>query len=367
MTRSPGPAGAVTGAAIRNGVIVLAVVGAGAALIWLRSILTPLILALFLMVIIDGLAQLLEQRIPRFPKSAAMPVAVIISVAAFGLTIFFIADNVTGFIFQLMDSAPRLEAAVNRVADSVGLAEPARINQLIDQLDPSKYLDSVASAAQNILSGALFVLVYLGFLIASRHGFKRKIVTLFPSHEQRDRAGHVFGRIRLGVERYVWVQTVTGLIIAALAWALMAAVGLQDAAFWAFFIFVTAYIPMIGAAAGILAPAIFSLLQFNTLWQPITLLAGLEAIFFVIGNVFLPRMQGKSLNLDPVVILLSLAFWGAIWGLTGAFLSSPLTVTVMIILAQFPSTRWIAVLLSDDGDPFEDGRERPSRGTPKPA
>ncbi len=56
-----------------------------------------------------------------------------------------------------------------------------------------------------------------------------------------------------------------------------------------------------------------------------------------------------------MVILLSLAFWSAIWGLPGAFLSSPLTVVAMVILAQFASTRWIAVLLSEDGAPEADG------------
>jgi predicted PurR-regulated permease PerM len=62
-------------------------------------------------------------------------------------------------------------------------------------------------------------------------------------------------------------------------------------------------------------------------------------------------MQGDSLNMDPLVVLLSLAFWGALWGLPGMFLSTPLTVLVMIILAQFDGSRWIAVLLSRDGAP----------------
>jgi predicted PurR-regulated permease PerM len=62
-------------------------------------------------------------------------------------------------------------------------------------------------------------------------------------------------------------------------------------------------------------------------------------------------MQGQSLNMDPLAVLLSLAFWGALWGLPGMFLSTPLTVLAMIILAQFEESRWIAVLLSADGVP----------------
>ena len=73
---------------------------------------------------------------------------------------------------------------------------------------------------------------------------------------------------------------------------------------------------------------------------------------FTVSHVVQPRMQGQSLNIDPIVVLLSLAFWGAIFGLTGAFLSTPLTVIIMAICAEFPAARGVAVLLSDDGKPY---------------
>jgi predicted PurR-regulated permease PerM len=91
--------------------------------------------------------------------------------------------------------------------------------------------------------------------------------------------------------------------------------------------------------------------QFDGYTRAIILFAALQAIGVIIGNVIYPRMQGRSLNIDPVIVLLALAFWSAIWGVTGAFLSTPLTVMAMVILAQFDGSRWIAVLLSADGDP----------------
>ena len=96
---------------------------------------------------------------------------------------------------------------------------------------------------------------------------------------------------------------------------------------------------------------LFAVVQFDGLGRAGILLAALFAITFVVGNILLPRMQGSSLNMDPLVVLISLAFWGALWGLAGAFLSTPLTVLAMIILAQFKGSRWIAILLSGDGDP----------------
>ncbi len=357
---------AAIGPVTRNAIVLMAVVICGAATWWLRDILTPLVLALFLMVLIDGLARVLLHRIPRFPPKAAMPVAVILSLALFAITVYLVVDNTTAFIGQLVDYGPKLHAAASRVAGQFGVTVPPTLAELLRKLNPGQYAAMAAQKFQNFASDAVFVLIYLGFLIASRTGFSRKIVILFPSREKRENATRLFNRVRTGVERYVWVQTVTGLMIAGACWAIMAAVGLNNALFWAFFIFIAAYIPMIGAAVSILLPPLFALVQFDTYWQAITLLIGLETVFSVMGNIVLPKMQGDSLNLDPVVILLSLAFWSAVWGLPGAFLSSPLTVMAMVILVQFPATRWIAVLLSEDGNPELDG-EPPSVGRKKRA
>ena len=97
------------------------------------------------------------------------------------------------------------------------------------------------------------------------------------------------------------------------------------------------------------------------------LIAVLQTIQFIVGNVVLPRMQGDSLNIDPVVVLLSLAFWGAVWGVAGMFLSTPLTVIAMVVCAQFDGARWVAVLLSADGEPDKlRNRKVPSAPDEKP-
>ncbi len=345
----------LTGATTRNAVVFLAVIGGGAALWWLHGILAPLALALFLLVLIDAFARVLHRTLPGMPAKAATPVAFVILLIAFGLSVYFLITNVAGFIGQLVDYGPRLNTKLATLAGHFGVQAPPTIAQAFGSLNPARYMGTAAQSVQDILSDAIFVLIYLGFLIASRHSVGRKVITLFPTHERRERAIHIMNHIGRGVERYVWVQTVTGLIIAGAAWAMMAAIGLKSALFWALFIFVASYIPMLGAAVSIVTPAVFALVQFDGWWPAAILLIGGEIIFFVVGNVILPKMQGDSLNLDPVVILLSLAFWGAIWGLPGAFLSSPLTVVAMIILAQFPTSRWISVLLSENGDPDSTG------------
>ena len=336
--------------ATRNATVVLAAIAVGAALYWLRDILTPLALAVFLAVMIDGFARVLAERTP-FPDRAALPVAVVLSIALFGGAAYVIADNATAFAGQLVAYQPKLNSLIVRAAELLGMRAAPTLEQLYRTLDLTQYLGTVAKRLQSLAADAVFVLIYLGFLLASRRGFRRKLVGMFPTHDQRDYAMGVFGQIRDGVERYLWVQTVTGLMIGAASLAIMVAVGLDNALFWALLIFLASYIPVIGGLVGILLPPVFALVQFDSWWQAVTLLAVLQSIQFVVGNVVQPRMQGDSLNIDPVVVLLSLAFWGLIWGLPGMFLSTPLTVAAMVILAQFPATRRLAVLLSENGNP----------------
>jgi AI-2 transport protein TqsA len=346
----------------RNALVIVAVILVGIAARWMVDIVTPLLLAMFVAVMVDSFSRVIRRWLPRAPVVLATIAALVFSVALFATCVIVLANNAGGFFVTLAKGEPRLNRLIVEAHRTFHVNGPRSLNQLLARLEPAQYIGTVAMVLQSVASNALLVLVYLGFLIASRHTFERKAVRLFVSREERHEALQVFLRVRDGIERYLWIQTVTGLVIAVASWIVMALVGLDNAVFWAFIIFIVNYIPIVGAVAAIVLPAIFALVQFDGFSRALIVLAGLGSITFVVGNILLPRMQGDSLNMDPLVVLLSLAFWGALWGITGMFLSTPLTVLVMVILAQFDGSRWIAILLSADGDP--QGLGRGSRQSP---
>src|SRR5258706_58479 len=221
-------------------------------------------------------------------------------------------------------SAPRVGGSA-RVAECIHDRHPPTVARIVRGLDVAKWLGLAARAVQDFASTALFTVIYLAFIIASRYGWERKAIGLFPNREERQDALVAFLRIRNGVERYLFVQTITGLMVAGLSWIAMAAVGLHDSFLWALMIFLAVFIPVAGGIFAGVAPPLFALVQFDGYGRAIILLIALQAIGVIIGNVVYPPMQGRSLNLDPVMVLLALAFWSAIWGVTGAFLSTPLT------------------------------------------
>jgi AI-2 transport protein TqsA len=369
MPSAPIPIIPRSGATTRNALVVIAVILCGAALRWMADIITPLLLAIFLAIMVDGLSRVIRRRLPGLPSRWAVLAAIAVSSFVLIACAMVVAANASGFLTSLAGAEPRINATISLIAHTLRVRGPGTIDHMLRRLDPTQYFGPVANVLEGFASSAVFVLVYLGFLIVSRDSAERKMVRLFRSREDRQEALKVLLRVRDGVERYLWIQTVTGLIIAVASWFLMFAIGLDNALFWAFLIFIVNYVPIFGAAAAIGLPALFALAQFDGYLRAGLLLAGLWAITFVVGNILLPRMQGDSLNLSPLVVLLSLAFWGALWGLTGMFLSTPLTVLAMEILAQFEGSRWIAVLLSADGDPRQLGRgfERSPDATMEPA
>ncbi len=334
--------------------IICAVILTGAALWALRRILEPFALALFLLIMVDGIARGLVNRVPKFPAKAALPAALLFIIALFVLTIWVTADNAGDFATQSGAYTARINAQLNAGAQQLGLKVTPTLAGLIQRLNPGRFAGAIAGGLSHFAEGAVFVIIYLGFLAASRQGFSKKAQALFGTDEERIEGNRIFERIRRGVERYMWVQTLVGLVITAVSAALMAATGLSHIPFWCLIIFLANYIPAVGAAVGVLFPAAFGLVEFDGFTKAAILIVGLEATHFAVSHVLQPRMQGKSLNVDPIVVLLALAFWGAIWGVVGAFLSTPLTVMAMAIFAEFKGTRPLAVLLSSDGKPYAD-------------
>ena len=334
--------------------VISTVILSGFALWALRHILTPLVLAVFLLLMVDGLARALRDRIPNFPDRAALPVAVILIMGLFALTIWQLVQTASDFSANSHMYEDKLNAVLEKGSAQLGLTVTPTVADLIKRLNPAHYGGAIAKGFSGFGEHAVFVLIYLGFLVASRQGFGNKTKELFPGEDQRRESARVFARIRKGVESYVWVQTVVGVLIAGASAAVMATMGLSHIVFLTLIIFLFNYIPAIGAAIGVMLPPLLGLVEFNQLWQPILLLVILEAVHFAVSHVVQPRMQGKSLNVDPIVVLLALAFWGAIWGVVGAFLSTPLTVMAMAILAEFKGSRPLAILLSGDGKPYAD-------------
>ena len=334
-------------------IVATGVIAAG--LYFLREPLTQFALAMILWLAIDGLARALDKRIPIMPRWLGLPLALIVVLSLVALIGFVVVDNLTAIIGDVGRYELRLDQVLRQLHDTVGSpGGTPTVRDLIAQLNPGQLAAEIGDSLQNLVSSAIFTLIFLGFLFPAAAVMSAKLDLIFPNPKQRDAARDVFARIRISMERYLGVQTVMSLIITALTYITLMIIGLENALFWSFLIFFLNYIPTIGSIAATVLTTAVALVQFPTLGPVIAVFAGVGAWQFVIGNFLQPRMTGDSLNLSAIVVLLALAIWGSVWGIVGAFLAAPMTVMIMIVLAQFPTTRWIAILLSADGKPTPD-------------
>lgn len=328
----------------------MAVVLALSLIRFFRDILSPLVVAAFMIALADGVSRLMQRRLPTAPPWLRGGLAGAVILAAFAYIAGLIFVEAPPFALQLKALAPKIDAIMLHALTAVG-APPMTIEHMLKREDPGRLVGPVFAALRHFTAFVALVLIYFGFLAASRATFSRKFDRLYESSDLRASAFRVVSSVSHAVDRYAWLQTLKALCVAVVAWGLMTLMGVQDALFAAFLVFLSAFVPIVGAIIGSVFPGLLALAQFNDLTRPLVIVAVLASAVFVIDNVVMPKLQGDELNLDPLFILISLGFWAAILGAPGVLLSTPLTVAVMSIAAEFEVTRWVAVLLSRDGLP----------------
>lgn len=339
-TRSSGIAQSVTATA------------AGMALLYfLRNILIPLVLALFLAVLVNALIRFIGTRLQSAPRWAVLVLAaLVVMVGAVGATLIF-AQGAAQMVRQAPELIARIEDIVRQAGQEIGLSKPLDLATLTGDINVPGVAGDVLGGVGGLAALLLLMITYFIFILAGQAGMQDKLAKLSDTAGAANSVQAVARHIAGEFETYMWVQTVTGLIIATGSALIMFAVGLDNVAFWTIVLFLLCFIPMLGVTVGSIVPALFALLQFSSWWQAAAVFGGIQVVAFIVGNFIYPRMQAESQNIAPVATLLSLAFWGSLWGLTGAFLAVPLTLMVMMICAYFPRARWVAVLLSNDGEP----------------
>lgn len=344
---------------LTGGVWIIASVAIGYVLHVGREILAPFTLAVFVWLIMVGFARVIRRPFPRLPRWLAHVISVLVVLAAVILFINIMRTAINQFAANSDVYVQRIDEMIAKIYEMIGLSGAPTLSSLIFSDASVRFVEPLITSVQSVASNLILVLIYIGFLYISSATFAKKLHGIFPARDGRLKARRVGLDARRTMEQYLWVQTALSLITTTLTYITLVAVGLDNAVFWSVLIFILNYIPTIGSFVAAALPALFALVQpdwpswmpSDPLWCAVVVLAGVSFWQFSIGNFIGPRMMGESLNIDPLAVLLSLAVWGAIWGIPGMFLSAPLTVLIMIVLAQIPGARWIAILLSADGNP----------------
>jgi predicted PurR-regulated permease PerM len=323
--------------------------------VWVLIVGQGLILPIFTAIISVYILSQAADAMGRLPVLRLLPSMVrrLLVLAAFILCLLGFGAVISTTVDQLIEAAPQyrenLAGFAQGVADFLGMAalptwDQVR-NTVFPEIDLKDLVLGLLGSVTSLGSGIFLVVVYAIFLIAEQGSTARKLAVAFPK-DQATRISGLLGDINHRIGDYLAMKTLVNVILGTVSYVVMVAMGLDFALFWAVMIALFNYIPFVGTVA-VLFPILLSLAQFGSLTTTIVIAALLLVAQLISDNVLEPKLFSRQLNLSPFVIIVSLSFWTALWGLPGAILAIPVTSMVAIICDAFPATRFIAIFLAD--------------------
>ena len=324
-------------------------------LLWIaRSILIPLLIAAFMWYLMNAISDYYRRVLPY--KNNCCKTSKLFDWLAYTATLttvfivgYLFATQIRPMFTELSNALPAIQSRLAMLGEylssSLGLKFDANMVPNI-----TKIATNVGTSVAGIATSMGMVLVYLIFMFVEQSTFNKKFEAMFPTKRQSKKMRFILDSIDTNMKKYLFVKTALSAVTGVASFLWLQLIGVEFAGVWAFIVFITSYIPTIGAIVACGLPILYSLLVAPSLQQPILTAIGLISLQIVFGNILEPKFTGKTLNLSTLAILINLVFWGMLWGVAGMFFSVPMLVGIFVICAQFDSTRPIAVLLSADGN-----------------
>jgi AI-2 transport protein TqsA len=339
----------------RIGLVLLAIIATiavGAALQATRPVTLTLTFGLVLAMLVHPVQAAVERRAPaRFGwlGTVAASLVVLGGAVAFFAALWLCAEAVAA---QAPEHVERLQSQWRGLLDRLrgyGLPISENLARGGDLTTLARdWIARTLGAIGTTLGFAVLVVFFMLLALLEIGVWRHKLDAALPAIPAFATADSV-AWIARQVRRFVLVRAALGVLSGVLAGAWLFATGVALAFVWGFLHFLLNFVPNIGSIIAGGAATLFALSQLGLVWG-LVVGAGLLVIEQTIGNFLDPKLQGRALEISPLVVLVAVVFWTWAWGPAGALLAMPLTVTLLVTCAHVPALRPVALLLSRTTD-----------------
>jgi predicted PurR-regulated permease PerM len=308
---------------------------------WAAPVITPVIMAGYLAALFAPLYFLLQDRgVSKQGALVLLVVAIVVGAVGLAALLSYSVGQFTEGLKTYQADPESAETALQASLAAMGLDEHA-LRNIVDGDTVISLLLAIAGMIASFVGDLLFGVILIAFFLLEMERFE----TLAKTH-LKERP--IFGRLPEVAETavvYFGVRTrlnvVTGLGVGVLCLLL----GVDNAVLWGLLAFLLSYIPYIGLFAASIPPTILAVAE-HGLGRGAAVVIGILLINLAAENILEPKMTGKALRLSPTIVILSFFLWGWLLGPTGALLSMPITVTILLVAEQSEQTRWVARIMS---------------------
>lgn len=317
---------------------VIAIILIGATITYLGPILKPLFSAIFVYFLIRPAAHWMKRR--GYSVSWAYLILFLLASAAVTALLSILSVNTARF----QRDWPMYKQKFLDAATHWGLQD--RLTEGMGLLTPETVISFVASTAAESAEFGLMLVFYLLFLTLAAPKFPKRIHRAFPP-DRAERILAVFEAVTDGMAKYMEVKTGVNAGLALTAGVVLAAFGIDYWLLWTVLIFALNYVTYIGVIAALIPPILLGFLQLP-LPAAVSLFVLLMAIRFIWIDLLEVQISGRHLNIDSLLLLVFMAYWGWAWGLIGLVLAMPIATCLRAAFAAVKTTEPIALLMSTD-------------------
>lgn len=330
------------------------------------SIIAPVLLAFFLMMIFRPLMAAMERR--RVPRGVTIPTSILL---VYGV-IIFLGGCVYFALAQFAlivagNSAQFTELArwTTQMAQQFGV-DPTDVQQVFTIISPARLVNlasTLISVSASVLTALAFLAALVFFMALDAANFSGRLAMVV---RLRPATSSALTNLGVSTRNYFAVAAVFGAIVAVFDWILLAVLGIPYAWLWALLAFVTNFIPNIGFVLGLIPPALIGWLLID--WQTAVIIAvGYSVLNVVIQTLIQPKVVGDRVQLNTTLTFLALIIWTYLLGGLGAILAIPMTLLIRALFVDSqPQHRWVRALFASGPPPGTGPRKKPKPVTPEP-
>lgn len=317
-----------------------------------REMVLPVVVALILSLVFLPFVRAMKNIFIPAPVGAAIVVLGLLAVLLGGT--YRLAEPTSVWLNRVPQGLLEIDAKLRRITGSVHKVATAteQVQEMTEQMasgDDNKekpqevvvqtprYANAVFSYAREFAVTAISTLVLLYFLLASGDMFLRKTIAATPRLADKKRAINIAQQVEADVSTYLFTIVMINIGLGCTVTLLMYLLGVPNPLLWGVMTAIFNFIPYFGDIASISILTIVGLLTFDELWRSLLV----PGVFYIItaaeGYLITPLIVGKRMNLNPVVIVLSVLFWGWMWGIPGALLAVPILVALKALCDRVES------------------------------
>ena len=321
---------------------------------FMRSILLPIVLALLLSYllrpIVRGLGRL---KIP-LSVSAALLLIGFFGLIGYGISVLatptaeWLQKAPAGFA-ELQHKLLPVKKSVAQVTQATGEIEKlASANAEIKAVEVKRHpiTETLFMRTPEFIASAVLSLILLYFLLVYDQAFIAKLVKLLPTLSDKKTAVGIAHDIEAQISRYLFTVTAINVCLGVAVGTAVGLLGLRNPVMWGVMVALLNFVPYLGALTGIICMTIGAALSFDSLEYAFVFPAVYLSFGVLEGSFITPWIMGRSLTLNPVIILLSLTFWGWMWGIVGIILAVPILAAFKILCAHIKPMEPLAEFLS---------------------